>query len=77
MGFRVRGAVRVRDGAGLRVRDRVGIRNRVRAWSEFGFLCFSSSVLELKICPCGEKQVHCIDFTNITDGWLKSTSIRQ
>ena len=39
---------------------RVGIRDRVRARSGFGFICFSSSKLELKICP------YRIEFANIT-----------
>ena len=51
---------------GFRVRDRVGIRDRVRASCGFGYFCFSSSKLELKICPCGEKQVHGIELANIT-----------
>ena len=54
------------DGVGFRVRDRVGIRERVRASCGFGYLSFSSIKLELKICPCGEKQVHGIELANIT-----------
>ena len=44
------------DGVGFRVRDRVGIRDRVRASCGFGYLCFGSSKIELKICPCGENK---------------------
>ena len=51
---------------GFRVRDRVGIRDRVRVRCGFGLICFSSSKLELKICPCGEKQVHRIELPNMT-----------
>ena len=40
---------------GFRVRDRVGIRDGARAWCGFGFICFSSSKLELKICPYKKK----------------------
>ena len=54
----MRGGVRVRDGVDFRVRDRVGIKDRVRARYGCGLICFSSSKLELKICPCGRKQVH-------------------
>ena len=39
--------VRVMDGVGFRVRDRVGVRDRVRVRCGFGFICFSSSKLEL------------------------------
>ena len=35
----------------------MGIRSRVRARCGFGFICFSSSKLELNICLCGKKQV--------------------
>ena len=38
-------------------RVRVGIRSRVRARCGFGFICFSSSKLELNTCLCGRKQV--------------------
>ena len=55
--IRVRGGVRVRDVVDFRVRVRMGIRSRVRARCGFGFICFSSSKLELNICLCGEKQV--------------------
>ena len=46
-GFRVRDGVKVRDRVGFRVRDRVGIRDRVRVRCGFGFICLSSSKLEL------------------------------
>ena len=45
--FRVRVGVGVRDGVGFRVRDRLGISDRARARCGFGFICFSSSKLEL------------------------------
>ena len=41
---------------GFRVRDRVGIRDRVRVRCGFGFICLSSSKLEIKICHCGENK---------------------
>ena len=47
--------MRLRNGVG--VRDRLGIRDRVRVRCGFGFICFSSSKLELNICLCGKKQV--------------------
>ena len=59
--FRLRVGVRVRDGVGFRVTDRVGIRDRVRASCGFNYLCFGSSTLEIKIYPCGEKQVQRIE----------------
>ena len=64
--FKVRVGVRLRDGVSFRVRDRVGNRDRVRVRCGFGFICFSSSKLELMICPRGEKQVHRIESHNIT-----------
>ena len=54
------------DGVGFRVRDRVGIRDRDEARCGFGFICFSSSKLELKVCPYRKKQVHRIEFPNMT-----------
>ena len=62
--FRARGGVRVKDRVGFRVR--VGIRSRVRARCGFGFICFSSSKLELNICLCGGKTSDGIEFPNIT-----------
>ena len=51
---------------GFRVRDRVGIRDRDKVRCGFGFICFSSSKLELKVCPYRKKQVHRIKFPNMT-----------
>ena len=64
--FRVRGGVRVRDGVSFRVRVRVGIRSRVRARCRFGFIFFSTSKLELNICPYEKKTSDGIEFPNIT-----------
>ena len=33
----------------------LGYIDRFRARCGLGFVCFNSSALELKICPCGEK----------------------
>ena len=52
---------------GFRVRDRVGIRDRDKVRCGFGFICFSSSKLELKVCPYRKKQVHRIEFPNMTN----------
>ena len=54
------------DGVGFRVRDRVGIRDRDKVRCGFGFVCFSLSKLELKVCPYRKKQVHRIEFPNMT-----------
>ena len=51
---------------GFRVRVRVGIRSRVRARCRFGFIFFSTSKLELNICPYKKKTSDGIEFTNIT-----------
>ena len=40
----------------FRVWDRVGIRDKVRDRCGFGFIPFSSSLLELKICPGGKNK---------------------
>ena len=39
---------------------------KFRARCGLGFVCFYSSALELKIFPCGKKQVHQIEFPTIT-----------
>ena len=61
--FRARGGVRVRDRVVFRVR--VGIRSKVRARCGFGFICLSSSKLELNICICGKKQVTGLNFLSL------------
>ena len=33
----------------------IGLGHRFRARCGLGFVCFNSSALELKICPCGKK----------------------
>ena len=61
---------------GFRVRDRVGIRDRDKVRCGFGFICFSSSKLELKVCPYRKKQVHRIEFPNMTDFGINSLRAR-
>ena len=40
----------------------------------FGFIGFGSSRLELNICTCGKKQVHGIEFPNITQNGIMFSS---